>query len=511
MRANATIQVLRRLARAGVVLRGRERRAIAGLVERLQVRMASSEQPVQSLSGGNQQKVSLIRPFLRGDVKVILAEEPTQGVDVGARFDIYEALRAKADEGIAAVVKSSDPLELAGLCDRVVVMSRGRIVEEIPRHELGERRIVEAIVGSRVGVTAAVRDGRRSARVKRGWLPLLLMTALIVALGAYADRHSSAFLSKENLNSLLLASMPLIIVSMGQAVALLVGGFDVSVAALMTLCVVIASFTLTPTTSGFALVPGALALIGVGIATGLFNAFLIRVLRLPSIVATLGTLSILEGASLLLRSYPQGAINTDVTNALTRSVVGWIPLAFIGVVVLAALADLWLYRSRPGLALRAVGLDETSSRRLGMSTGRTIVLAFVVCSVMASIAGFYLAAEVQVGSPIIGNQALESIAAAVLGGASLAGGKGSFFGTLLAAFFLTEIDNVLPFFQQPTEYAEMAIGALILLALLLYQSPELIARFRSARHSHRPRRGARDRRRPLGGSGRLRAGRPPGR
>ena len=104
---------------------------------------------MQSLSGGNQQKVSLISSFLRGDVKVILAEEPTQGVDVGARFDIYEALRAKSEEGIATVVKSSDPLELSGLCDRVIVMSRGRIVEEIPRHELGERRIVEAIVGSR--------------------------------------------------------------------------------------------------------------------------------------------------------------------------------------------------------------------------------------------------------------------------------------------------------------------------------------------------------------------------
>jgi ribose transport system ATP-binding protein len=318
--------------------------------------------------------------------------------------------------------------------------------------------------------------------VKRGWLPLVLMTALIVALGAYADHHSSAFLSKENLTSLLLAAMPLIIVSLGQATALLVGGFDVSVAALMTLCVVVASFTLTPTTSGFGLVTGSLALVGVGIATGLFNAVLIRVLRLPSIVATLGTLSILEGASLWLRSYPQGAINTDWTTAMTKS-VGWVPIAFVVVVVLAALADLWLYRSRSGLALRSVGLDETSSRRLGMSTGRTIILAFVVCSVLASIAGFYLAAEVQVGSPIIGNQALESIAAAVLGGASLAGGRGSYFGTLLAAFFLTEIDNVLPFFQQPTEYADMAIGVLILLALLLYQSPELIARFRSSRRT----------------------------
>ena len=100
---------------------------------------------------------------------------------------------------------------------------------------------------------------------------------------------------------------------------------------------------------------------------------------------------------------------------------------------------------------------------------------------MASFGGFFLAAEVQVGSPIIGNQALESIAAAVLGGASLAGGKGSYFGTMLAALFLTEINNVLPLFQQPAEYADMTIGVLILLALVLYQAPEMIERLRAAR------------------------------
>src|SRR5205823_1044596 len=169
-----------------------------------------------------------------------------------------------------------------------------------------------------------------------------------------------------------------------------------------------------------------------------------------------------------------------VVDALNTS-VGFVPYAFIGVVVLAVLADIWLYRTRRGLALRAVGRDATSARRLGMSTGRIIFLAFVLCSVMASIAGFYLAAQVQIGSPIIGNYALESIAAGVLGGASLAGGKGSFVGTLLAALFLSLIDNVLPLFQQPTEYAEMTIGVLILLALVLYQAPELLARFRASR------------------------------
>jgi len=155
VRANTTIQVLRSLGRLGFLRRRRERHTVNDMVRRLGIRLASIEQPVQSLSGGNQQKVSLTRPFLRGDVKVILAEEPTQGVDVGARFDIYEALRAKADEGAALIVKSSDPLELAGLCDRVVVMSRGRIVDEIQGDELGERRIVEAIVGGRVTKASA--------------------------------------------------------------------------------------------------------------------------------------------------------------------------------------------------------------------------------------------------------------------------------------------------------------------------------------------------------------------
>lgn len=159
VRANTTIQILRRLGRLGLLHRRRERRTVDDLVRRLSIRMASIEQPVQSLSGGNQQKVSLTRPFLRGDVKIILAEEPTQGVDVAARFDIYDALRAKAKEGVATIVKSSDPLELAGLCDRVVVMSRGKIVDEISGDQLGERRIVEAIVGSRVGARGPVTAG----------------------------------------------------------------------------------------------------------------------------------------------------------------------------------------------------------------------------------------------------------------------------------------------------------------------------------------------------------------
>jgi ribose transport system ATP-binding protein len=145
VRVNSTVQTLRRFSVMGVLRRRRERRTVQQLVDRLEIRTPSLEQPVQFLSGGNQQKVAVGRSFLR-EPTVILAYEPTQGVDVGSRFDIYAALRSRTDAGAALLVKSSDPLELAGLCDRVLVMSRGQIIEEIPAEELDERRIVEAIV-----------------------------------------------------------------------------------------------------------------------------------------------------------------------------------------------------------------------------------------------------------------------------------------------------------------------------------------------------------------------------
>lgn len=145
VRVNSTIQSLRRFSLAGLLRRRAERKAVADLAERLEIRTPSLEQPVEFLSGGNQQKVAVSRTFLR-EPRVILAYEPTQGVDVGSRFDIYRALRTRTDTGAALLVKSSDPIELSGLCDRVLVMSRGTIIEEIPGEELDERRITEAIV-----------------------------------------------------------------------------------------------------------------------------------------------------------------------------------------------------------------------------------------------------------------------------------------------------------------------------------------------------------------------------
>ena len=145
VRVNATVQSLRRFSRLGVLRRRAERAAVQELIEQLEIRTPWLDQPVEFLSGGNQQKVSVARSFLR-EPSVILAYEPTQGVDVGSRVDIYRPSARVPPPALPLLVKSSDPIELSGLCDRVFVMSRGTIVEEIPGDELDETRIVEAIV-----------------------------------------------------------------------------------------------------------------------------------------------------------------------------------------------------------------------------------------------------------------------------------------------------------------------------------------------------------------------------
>ena len=313
----------------------------------------------------------------------------------------------------------------------------------------------------------------------RRWLPILAMIVLIIGLGAYTNHREPSFTSEFNLNGLLIATMPLALAAMGQTSALMVRAFDVSVGALMTMCVVVSSFVLTPDKAGWQLVLGVLAVIGVALAVGTTNVILIRGLGLSSIIATLAMLSILDGISLWLRPQPDGLINNGFINFLLKS-VGFVPIAFIVIVVVAFAADVWLYRSSGGLAARATGLDEQAADRRGVRVGFLFVRAFFITAFAAAMGGFFLAAQVGIGDPRIGSSfTLTSIAAAVLGGASILGGRGSFVGAVVGALFLNVVVNVLPFLGWQSSRGRIMVGALTLVALAFYQAPELVARFRT--------------------------------
>jgi ribose transport system ATP-binding protein len=146
---NITVSSMTRFARLGFLDRGEERRRAAELTSSLDVRPDGVTRAVRTLSGGNQQKVVLARWLLR-DCRVLLLDEPTRGVDVGARAEIYQLVRALADRGVAVVVVSSEIEEVLGLADRVLVVREGEVVHESAATELDESRVLDLVMEGKV-------------------------------------------------------------------------------------------------------------------------------------------------------------------------------------------------------------------------------------------------------------------------------------------------------------------------------------------------------------------------
>jgi ribose transport system ATP-binding protein len=471
VRENVALLALPKVARNGIVRRARETQLVAGEVERLNVRTPSVETPVSSLSGGNQQKVLLARSLL-ADPEVLVADEPTRGVDAGARIEIYQLFRDAAEAGKAAVVLSSDVVELQGLCDRVLVFSRGQIVRSLEGDEITEENITGAAITAATGREGLAARARRLLRVRRfaagDYLPTLVLAVLILALGAYTSIDHSRFLSRFNFVSMLLLASAVVLMALGQLIVMLTGAIDLSVGPLSGLVIVVFSFFVGQGQSGGMLALGILAVIGVALLVGLTNAALVRVFRLASVLATLATYIAIQGVSLLLRSQPGGFYRSGVTSALSTS-WGWVPVAFIAACVIAVVCELVLRFTRAGLQIRAVGSDETRAHRLGARVNTTHVAAYVLCSLFAAAGGMMVAAQVGVGDPRIGtNYTLTSITAVVLGGASIFGGRGSFIGALLGAVLLQEIITSTSFLRIGISWQYFLPGILILVGAGLY-------------------------------------------
>jgi ribose transport system ATP-binding protein len=142
---NVSLPALRRFARAGFLGRDAELDAASAITAQLDVRPPDATRPVRTLSGGNQQKVVLARWLLQG-CDVLLLDEPTRGVDVGARSEIYTLIRRLADSGVAVLLVSSEVPEVLGLADRVLVVREGRVVHQAPSSELDEGRVLDLVM-----------------------------------------------------------------------------------------------------------------------------------------------------------------------------------------------------------------------------------------------------------------------------------------------------------------------------------------------------------------------------
>jgi cytosine/adenosine deaminase-related metal-dependent hydrolase/ribose/xylose/arabinose/galactoside ABC-type transport system permease subunit len=327
-------------------------------------------------------------------------------------------------------------------------------------------------------VRKVIRDARDRNKWRkivrfRMWMPVVLQILLVAALLWYTASRFPGFINSRNVNQILILALPLTVVTMAQTHALLVGYLDLSVGGMIALGVVIASFLIGVDATTPEILIGICAILLCGLTLGLVNAGLIRGLKIPSIIVTLATLSILNGIALTMRPTAQGEIDDALVSVLTTS-VGAIPVWFIVAVAAAGLADVWLHASRSGLELRATGFDERSAKRGGVRTDWVRVRALVLSAVLAAVASFFVMARSPIGNAQIGSTfALNSITAAVLGGASLAGGRATFLGGTVAAVLLALILTVLPYLGLSPDDGPLIIGFLVLIGIVLFQLGDL--------------------------------------
>lgn len=475
VRENFSIRSLPFDAIKGWVNPRSEARRARDAVTRFAVKTPSIDTPIRSLSGGNQQKL-VLASVLASRPKVLLVDEPTQGVDIGARMEIYKVLREAAAAGTAVIVVSSDAHEVAGLCDRVLIFSRGHIVKELGENAVSENNITQAVL------TATTEREKGASRVSGlwkwaagDWAPLVMLAVAVCALGLYAAHVNPAYLSARNLSGMLALVATLAIVAYGQQTLMLVGGIDLSVGPLMGLIVVIQSFflndgaTLTHQLSGWGIV------LLVVLAVGFVNWMLVGPFRLHPMVATLATYMALQAVSLLLRPVPGGLIADPIVEAI-GSQLGFVPVVAIVAVVMAVVLEIALFRSRAGLTLRGVGSRVEAARMAGARPQLTSLAAYMGCSLLAGVAAVPMMAQVGSGDPSAGiNYTLGSVAAVVIGGASLFGGRGSFVGSLLGALLIIQVNVVTSFLDIGDSWQSYLLGGMILASVALYsKSREMV-------------------------------------
>ena len=472
VRENAALTALDRLRAGPIVSRRREVVAVERELSELAVKAPSLEAPVSSLSGGNQQKIVMARAML-SESAILVADEPTQGVDVGARAEIYRILREVAARGVPVVVASSDTKELEGLCDRVIVMSRGQAVATLEGDAVTEERIVHA------AISATKHSAEQAARAPSGlsrlarfiegdYAPVAVLAVVIAVLGAYVLHHNSRYLSNYNINTVMFACAALGFISLGQTFALLLGGIDLSVGPLAGFLVVLASFFVLDGHSPAFWALGFVLMFLAAAGIGLLNGALIRFANFTPVAATLVTYIGLGGLSFTLRAAPDGYIATSVTDVISTK-VGPVPIAFVVFVVCALVLELGLRRTRFGMRLRAVGSDEESARRVGVPVNRTALIGYMGASLLTLLGAIVLLAQLGVGDPGQGTgYTLTSITAVVLGGTSLLGGRGTFIGTLMGAGLSVQVLNATVFLSLDQKWQYIFQGLLIVAGALIY-------------------------------------------
>ena len=277
--------------------------------------------------------------------------------------------------------------------------------------------------------------------MRNGWI---LGLAAMFALLLVATKLIQPNFGTSGLESLARAALPFAFATAAQAIVVIAGGIDLSIASMMAVASVTSARLMEGASDG-QVIPIVLFVLALGALMGAINGALIVLTRVPDIVVTLAMLFVWEGVALLILRAPGGAAADWLRGlivgglhvpGLPDGLTGWIPKSLVVLLVAVALVWLPLRRSKLGLSLYAIGSDPMAAFRSGVAVGRTRIVAYSLAGLLAAMGGLGLTMSTGIGEPIPGPYLLASVAAVVLGGVVLGGGRGGLLGPIIAVFVL---------------------------------------------------------------------------
>jgi ribose transport system permease protein len=296
------------------------------------------------------------------------------------------------------------------------------------------------------------------------WRDMGTVAGLVIMVVVFSSM-SDVFLTQRNLINILQQSSINACIAIGMTLVIISGGIDLSVGPAAALAAVLSATLLA---AGYPVVVVILTALGVGLACGFLNGALIAFAGLQPFIVTLGTLSLYRALALIYTGgNPILSLPNSFRHIFTSDLFG-LPVPVVVVAVLAVLATILLKKTPLGEYILAVGGNEEAARVSGVPIERTKVLTYMISGGLASLAAVILIARLGAAEPTLGNLwELEAIAAAAIGGASLMGGKGSIFGTILGAIVLGAMRNGLTLLNVQAFYQLLATGIIIILAMLV--------------------------------------------
>ena len=425
--------------------------------DRLKIKSNDMKVPITDLSGGNQQKVLVARAML-ANADIIILDDPTRGVDVATKRQIYEILIEAANSGKLIILYSTDNVELE-FCNRALVMRYGTIVKELSGSEVTQDNLVEA---SFMGEELKPDVSESKAGSSKKWLgknsafvPFIAMILMYVACGM----KSHAVFSAYGANLILSGAAPLIILSLAQMYIIGLGHIELGLGNFLGLINVLCATLLFANTS-----LGIAALVGFVLLYACMG-IVIYYRNIPAIIMTLGASFVWKGLSLTIQESPGGQVPDWLTYIFGLDTDFPVVLVVIAMVTVAAYI---FYRSKYGTVLKGFGNNPMAMVRSGWSEPKAYFSVYLISAIITLLAGLVLSGiNGASDSSASETYTMQTIAAVVVGGGYLLGGFVSIPGAVFGAVTFSLISFLLGFFKISTELTAAIQGMILIIILSL--------------------------------------------